>query len=34
MPDDLPALSDAVKAFVWSWYNPGPFYKKNPKDRK
>ena len=28
MPDDLPALGDAVKAFVWSWYNPGLFYKK------
>ena len=34
MADDLPALGDAVKAFVWSWYNPDLFNKKNPKDGK
>lgn len=35
MPEDLPALSDAVKAFVWSWVTLTYFsLKTSPKDGK
>lgn len=35
MPEDLPALSDAVKAFVWSWVTLTFFsLKTSPKDGK
>lgn len=35
MPEDLPALSDAVKAFVGSWVTPTFFsLKTSPKDGK
>lgn len=33
VPDTLPALSDVVKTFVWSRYNPGLSHEK-PKGFK